>query len=129
MPKTTRWGRVLGTLLAAAPFAAHAQAEKLERAIEAQIEVDREARASQQRVDLLDDETQKLLNEYRRALGEQNVIVHVAGARVCAAQSPSANTHTAPPSGTSGNSPGRIALRRFCIPRASMPHPDCTAMY
>jgi hypothetical protein len=44
-------------------------------------------------------------------------------------QSPSANTHTAPPSGTSGNSPGRMALSRFCIPRASMPHPDCTATY
>ena len=44
-------------------------------------------------------------------------------------QSPSANTHTAPPSGTSGNSPGRMALSRPCIPRASMPHPDCTATY
>ena len=59
---------VLGIALACAPVAAYAQAEKLEQAIEAQIGVDREARASQQRVDSLDDETQKLLNEYRRAL-------------------------------------------------------------
>ena len=59
---------VLGIALTCAPVAAYAQAEKLEQAIEAQIGVDREARASQQRVDSLDDETQKLLNEYRRAL-------------------------------------------------------------
>jgi hypothetical protein len=59
---------VLGIALWCAPAAAHAQAEKLERAIEQQIGVDREARASQQRVDRLDDETQQLLNEYRRAL-------------------------------------------------------------
>jgi NAD(P)-dependent dehydrogenase (short-subunit alcohol dehydrogenase family) len=44
-------------------------------------------------------------------------------------QSPSANIHTAPPSGTSGNSPGRMALSRPCMPRASIPHPDCTATY
>ena len=64
---------VLGTMLTAAPLAAHAQAEKLERAVEAQIEVDREARASQQRVDRLDDETQKLLAEYLTAMPNQNL--------------------------------------------------------
>jgi hypothetical protein len=58
----------LAVTLACAPVAAHAQAEKLESTIEAQIGADREARASQERVDRLDDETQKLLNEYRRAL-------------------------------------------------------------
>jgi hypothetical protein len=68
MLKMTRWGTVLCIALASAPMAAWAQAEKLERAIDAQIGVDREARASQERVDRLDDETQKLLNEYRRAL-------------------------------------------------------------
>jgi hypothetical protein len=68
MLNTTRWGVVLGITLAVAPVRAEAQAEKLERAIEEQIGVDREARTSQQRVDRLDDETQKLLNEYRRAL-------------------------------------------------------------
>jgi hypothetical protein len=56
-------------LLAGAP-AAHAQATKLERTIDAQIGVDREARASQERVDQLDDETQKLLSEYRRAIAD-----------------------------------------------------------
>ena len=57
----------LGVALACVPAAANAQ-DELERALEAQLEVDRAARASQQRVDRLDDETQKLLNEYRRAL-------------------------------------------------------------
>ena len=68
MLNTTGWGMLLGLSLAALPAAARAQAERLERAIEAQIGADREARASQERVDQLDDETQKLLNEYRRAL-------------------------------------------------------------
>ena len=38
-----------------------------------------------------------------------------------------ANTHTEPPSGTSGNSPGSIPFSVFCIPRESPPHPDTTA--
>src|SRR5882762_7129393 len=37
-----------------------------------------------------------------------------------------ANTQMAPPSGTSGI--GRSRLKRDCMPRASMPQPDCTAM-
>src|SRR4029077_19433813 len=40
-----------------------------------------------------------------------------------------ANTHTAPPSGTSAYSPGTNALSRACIERESIPNPDCTAMY
>src|SRR6185436_4344795 len=40
-----------------------------------------------------------------------------------------AKTQTAPPSGTSGYSPGTSRLMRPCIARASMPHPDCTATY
>src|SRR2546422_9005581 len=40
-----------------------------------------------------------------------------------------ANTQMAPPCGTSGNSPGRPLLRTPCIPLASTPQPDCTAMY
>src|SRR6185436_11267330 len=39
------------------------------------------------------------------------------------------NTQIAPPSGTSGKLPGDATLRRVCIPRESMPQPDCTAMY
>src|SRR3954465_2795964 len=39
------------------------------------------------------------------------------------------NTQTAPPSGTSGYSPGNIPFSRACMARASMPHPDCTATY
>jgi len=60
---------VLGLVsLACAPGVAYGQTDALGRAIEEQIGVDREARTSQQRVDQLDDETQKLLDEYRRAL-------------------------------------------------------------
>src|SRR5437016_13611192 len=40
-----------------------------------------------------------------------------------------ANTHTAPPCGTSGNSPGRARFSTPCIPTGSTPQPDCTAMY
>src|SRR5262245_66392004 len=41
----------------------------------------------------------------------------------------SAKTHTAPPSGTSGYSPGKSRFRVACIPRESPPHPEWTAMY
>jgi hypothetical protein len=69
MANATRWGVVLGLAsLAWAPGAASGQADALGRAIEEQIGVDQEARTSQQRIDQLDDETQKLLDEYRRAL-------------------------------------------------------------
>jgi hypothetical protein len=61
---------LLAAALAWTPAAAGAQQEKLERAVEAQIAADREARASQGRVDDLDDETQRLLSEYRRALAD-----------------------------------------------------------
>src|ERR1700680_3347608 len=40
-----------------------------------------------------------------------------------------ANTQIAPPSGTSGYLPGTSTFSRACIPRASTPQPDCTAMY
>ena len=69
----SRLGFVLAWGLCLAPLAAGAQpaaTETLERALNEQIEADEEARASQQRVDELDDETQKLLSEYRRALAD-----------------------------------------------------------
>src|SRR5262245_28313414 len=68
MASDTGWGLLLGIALVCAP-AAHAQAT-LEGAVQEQMDVDKEARASQQRVDKLDEETQKLLNEYRRALAD-----------------------------------------------------------
>src|SRR5437016_6677178 len=40
-----------------------------------------------------------------------------------------ANTHTAPPCGTSGNSPGRARFKTPCTPTGSTPQPDCTATY
>jgi hypothetical protein len=56
--------------VACCPLAAGAQAEKLDRAFEEQRGLDREARGSQGTVSGLDDETQKLLAEYRRALSD-----------------------------------------------------------
>ena len=70
MTNATRWGLLLAILSSFEPLAARAQPVKLERALEEQIGVDQEARASQERVDQLDDETQKLLGEYRRALAD-----------------------------------------------------------
>jgi hypothetical protein len=49
---------------------APARIEPLGRVVEEQTGADEEARASQERVNQLDDETQKLLSEYRRALAE-----------------------------------------------------------
>jgi hypothetical protein len=65
--------RAAGLLACAALFAPArllAQDTPLERAVEAQIGVDEAAKAAQARVDGLDDETQKLLSEYRRALAD-----------------------------------------------------------
>jgi len=70
MATAVRWGIALGIGLSCAALEVHAQAPKLERAIDEQIGVDQEARASQGRVDQLDDETQRLLSEYRRALAD-----------------------------------------------------------
>jgi hypothetical protein len=47
------------------------QKQKLDRTMQEQIGSDDEARASQARVEKLDDETQKLLTEYRRALADE----------------------------------------------------------
>jgi len=66
----SRWGFVLACALGLAPLAADAEPAELERALNEQLEVDAEARASQQRVESLDDATQKLLSEYRRALAD-----------------------------------------------------------
>jgi hypothetical protein len=65
--------RAAGLLACAAllvPALLGAQETPLERAIEAQVSVDEEAKAAQARVDELDDDTQKLLSEYRRALAD-----------------------------------------------------------
>jgi septal ring factor EnvC (AmiA/AmiB activator) len=70
MADVRRWVVSLAIALSCAPLAAVAQAPKLERALEEQIGVDQEARSSQGRVDQLDDETQRLLSEYRRALAD-----------------------------------------------------------
>jgi hypothetical protein len=43
---------------------------KLGRAMDEQLATDREARASQERIDAVDDETQRLLAEYRKALAD-----------------------------------------------------------
>ncbi len=54
----------------AAPEPAPVAVEPLERVVKEQIGADGDARESQQTIDQLDDETQRLLSEYRRALAE-----------------------------------------------------------
>jgi hypothetical protein len=67
----SRRGFACAVVLGLAPVvAASAQDTKLDRAVDEQIAVDRDARSSQQRIDSADDETQKLLSEYRRALAD-----------------------------------------------------------
>jgi hypothetical protein len=66
------WGLCLTPLAAGAQSAptAGAQPAPLERALNERIEADAEERTSQRRVDELDDATQKMLTEYRRALSD-----------------------------------------------------------
>ena len=66
----SRLGFVLAGSLCMAPLAAAAQPAPLERALNERVEADAEERASQRRVDALDDATQKMLTEYRRALSD-----------------------------------------------------------
>jgi chromosome segregation ATPase len=74
--KHRRWidGIVLGAAVALAGAAraetGAAPAAPLDRVIGERIEADEAARASQDRIDQLDDETQKLLAEYRKAVSD-----------------------------------------------------------
>ena len=52
------------------PSEAELQAQKLESAVQEQLGADADAKASQARIDKLDDETQKLLSEYRKAVAD-----------------------------------------------------------
>jgi hypothetical protein len=78
MAHMSRLGFALAWALGLAPLAAGAQPAPgagakpapLERALNERIEADAEERAAQQRVDALDDATQKMLTEYRRALSD-----------------------------------------------------------
>ncbi len=66
-----KWGIALLCALWLIPNHALAQAnEKLERVVKEQLATDEASRASQERINALDDETQKLLSEYRRALAD-----------------------------------------------------------
>ena len=64
----SRWGLALVGALWLAPASALAQDTKLGRALQEQTGVNQDAQGSQKRVDDVDDETQRLLTEYRRAL-------------------------------------------------------------
>jgi hypothetical protein len=70
MAHMSRLWFALAWALCLAPLAAGAQPAQLERALNERIEADAEERAAQQRVDALDDATQKMLTEYRRALSD-----------------------------------------------------------
>ena len=75
-----KWGIALAWMLWLAPALAWAQAAadapapapsgKLDRIVKEQIATDAASRASQERINQLDDETQRLLSEYRRALAD-----------------------------------------------------------
>jgi hypothetical protein len=70
MAGMSRNSYALALALCLAPPAAGAQTAPLDKALDARIQADAEERASQQRVDTLDDATQKMLVEYRRALSD-----------------------------------------------------------
>ncbi|MGH7292566.1 MAG: hypothetical protein ACREJT_15210, partial [Myxococcota bacterium] len=65
-----KWGIALAWMLWLAPALALAQSGALDRVVKEQIATDEAARASQERINQLDDETQRLLSEYRRALAD-----------------------------------------------------------
>jgi len=66
-----KWGIALLCALWLAPMHAAGQAAgSLDRVVKEQIATDDAARASQERINQLDDETQKLLSEYRRAIAD-----------------------------------------------------------
>jgi hypothetical protein len=70
MDFSPRAAGLLACMALFAPAELLAQDTPLDRAIEAQVGVDEQAKAAQGRVDELDDETQKLLSEYRRSLAD-----------------------------------------------------------
>lgn len=66
-----RWGIALACALGLVPVLARAQATQgLDRVVKEQMGADEAARASQERINKLDDETQGLLSEYRRAIAD-----------------------------------------------------------
>jgi chromosome segregation ATPase len=66
-----KWGIALLCALWGVPIHAGAQAtDALDRVVKEQLAADEAARASQERINALDDETQKLLSEYRRAIAD-----------------------------------------------------------
>jgi septal ring factor EnvC (AmiA/AmiB activator) len=69
--RATGWGLALAWAVSLAPaLPAFAQKADLGTVVKQQIRTDADARASQERVNQLDDETQKLLSEYRKALAD-----------------------------------------------------------
>ena len=69
--RATGWGLALAWALWLAPVdRAWAQSADLDKVLKEQIHTDDDARASQERVNQLDDETQKMLSEYRKATAD-----------------------------------------------------------
>jgi chromosome segregation ATPase len=66
-----KWGIALACALGLAPALAQAQAtQALDKVVKEQLAADEAARASQERINKLDDDTQRLLSEYRRAIAD-----------------------------------------------------------
>lgn len=69
--RATGWGLALAWAVSLAPAAAtRAQTVDLDKVVKEQIRTDSAAKASQERVNQLDDETQRMLSEYRKALAD-----------------------------------------------------------
>ncbi len=70
--KATGWGLALAWALSLAPaVVARAQSADLDDVLRSQQRTDAAAKASQERVNQLDDETQRMLSEYRKALADR----------------------------------------------------------
>jgi hypothetical protein len=64
------WPIPAGAEEAPAPAAPSESAQKLDRALRQQLDTDAESKASQKRIEEIDDQTLKMLSEYRRALAD-----------------------------------------------------------
>lgn len=66
-----KWAIAMALALGASPVLARAESTvELDRVVEGQMDVDEGSRASQERVNALDDATNALLSEYRRAVAD-----------------------------------------------------------
>jgi len=68
--RATGWGLALAWVLSLAPAVVTRAQTQLDTVVKEQIRTDAAAKASQERVNQLDDETQRMLSEYRKAVAD-----------------------------------------------------------